>query len=173
MYESAESGISPLMVIPRTTQEIEEEIMREDSEAESQGTRTQAEALQMKKSDPRRPPRNWYELKEMLATFAALLWVLFGDVCPLYDQIYKLWRVLNHPYIKSVKSKFIRIRCSHITWQVLEETRLFFYQRLGPNDFTNRGPRILPTSYLGGLIEDVRRNKFLDSVTMSRQWNNQ
>ena len=50
----------------------------------------------------------------MLATFAALLWVLFGYVCPLYDQIYKLWRVLNHPSIKSVKSKFTRIRYAHI-----------------------------------------------------------
>ena len=80
MYESAESGISPLMVIPRTTQEIEEDIRREEAEAESKGTRTQAESLQMKKVDPRRPPRNWYKLKEMLATFYALLWVLFGDM---------------------------------------------------------------------------------------------
>ena len=63
MYESAESGISPFMVIPRTTQEIEEDIRREEAEAESQGTRSQTEALQMKKADPRRPPRNWYELK--------------------------------------------------------------------------------------------------------------
>ena len=89
MYESTESGISPLMVIPITTKEIEEEIRREEAEYESQGTRTQAEALQMKKADPRRPPRNWYKLNEMLATFAALLWVLFGDVCTQYDQIYK------------------------------------------------------------------------------------
>ena len=48
-----------------------------------------------------------------------------------------------------------------------------FYQQLGPNDFTYRGPRIFPTAYLGGLIEDARGNKFLDSVTMPRQWNNQ
>ena len=89
-YESAESGISSLMVIPRTTQEIEEEIRREEAAAESKGKRNQVEELQMKKSDPRRPPRNWYELKEMLAAFAALLWVLFGDVCPLCDQILKL-----------------------------------------------------------------------------------
>ena len=33
MYESAESGISPLMVIPRTTQETEEYIKREEAEA--------------------------------------------------------------------------------------------------------------------------------------------
>ena len=32
------------------------------------------------KSDPRCPLRNCYELKEMIATFAALLWLLFGDV---------------------------------------------------------------------------------------------
>ena len=42
MYDSAESGISPLIVIPRTTKEIEEEIRREEAEAESQGTGTQA-----------------------------------------------------------------------------------------------------------------------------------
>ena len=127
----------------------------------------------MKKEDPRLPPRNWYEFKEMLATFAALLWVLFGYVCPLYDHIYSLLRVLNHPYIKAVKSNFTRIRCAHITWQVSEETRLFLDQRLGPNDFTNRGPIIFPTADLGGLIEDVRGNKFLGLVTMPRQCNNQ
>ena len=60
MYESLENGISSLMLIPRTTQEIEEDIIREEAEAESQGTRTQEEALQMKKVDPRCPPRNWY-----------------------------------------------------------------------------------------------------------------
>ena len=109
----------------------------------------------------------------MLATFSALLWVLFGDVCPLYDQIYKLWSLLNHPSIKSVKSKFTGIWCDHITWQVLEETRLFFGQRLGPNDFTNRGPRRFPTADLGGLIEDVSQNKFLDTVTIPRQCNHQ
>ena len=133
MYESAENGISPLMVIPRTTQETEEEIRREEAEAKSQGKRTQAEALQTKIAYPRRPPRNWYELKETIATFAALLWAFLGDVCPLYDKILNLWRVLKYPYIKPVKSKFIWIRCAHITWQVLEETRLFFDQRLGPN----------------------------------------
>ena len=36
------------LVIPRTTQEIEEDIRRKDAEAEPQGTRTQVEALQIK-----------------------------------------------------------------------------------------------------------------------------
>ena len=41
MYERAESGISPLMVIPSTKQEIEKYIRREEAEDEYQGTRTQ------------------------------------------------------------------------------------------------------------------------------------
>ena len=126
MYESMECGISPLMVIPRTTQDIEEEMRRKEVESESQGTRTQAEALQMKKADTRGLPRNRYEIKEMLAIFAALWWVLFGNVGPLYDQVYKSWSVLNQPFIKAVKSKKLRIRCAHLTWQVLEGKLLFF-----------------------------------------------
>ena len=43
MYESAESRILPLMVIPITTQEIEEDIRRQEEEVESQGKRTQAD----------------------------------------------------------------------------------------------------------------------------------
>ena len=67
----------------------------------------------------------------------------------------------------------LRPHCAHITWKVLEETRMFLDQRLGPNVLTDRGPRRFPTSELGGLIEDVRRKKLLDSVTMTRQCNNQ
>ena len=55
----------------------------------------------------------------------------------------------------------------------LEEIRLFFDQRLGPNNFTNKGPSILPTADLGVLTKDVWRNKLLGLVTIPRQWNNQ
>ena len=63
MYESAESGISPLMVIPRTTQEIEEEIKRKYAKSESQGTRTQVEALQMKKIRSKAPTKKLVRAK--------------------------------------------------------------------------------------------------------------
>ena len=56
IYESVESGISPLMVIPKTTQVIEEYNCREEGAAESQGTRTQLVPLQ-KKSRSKAPPK--------------------------------------------------------------------------------------------------------------------
>ena len=48
MYESAESCISPLMMIPSNAQEIEEEIWQEEAAAEYQGTRTQLGPLHIK-----------------------------------------------------------------------------------------------------------------------------
>ena len=51
--------------------------------------------------------------------------------------------------------------------------RTVFDQRLGPNGFTNRGPRRFRIADLGGLIEDLRHNKLLYLVTIPRQWNNQ
>ena len=79
--------------------------------------------------------------------------------------------MLNHPSLKAVNSNFTRVRCDQITWKVLEETILLFDQWLGPNDFTNKGPIIFPTADLVDLIEDVWRNKLLDSITMTMQWN--
>ena len=48
IYKSTESGISPLIVIPRTTPDIEEYIWWEEVVVESQCTRNQSVALQMK-----------------------------------------------------------------------------------------------------------------------------
>ena len=49
----------------------------------------------------------------------------------------------------------------------------FFDQRMGPNGFTNKGPRRFTTADFGGLIEYLRQNKVLDLFTMPMQWNNQ
>ena len=56
---------------------------------------------------------------------------------------------------------------------IIGGNKTVFDKRLRPNDFTNRGPIRFSTDDLGGLIEDVRGNKFLGLVTMPRQCNNQ
>ena len=81
---------------------------------------------------------------------------------------------MNHPYIKSSEVKIYKYLVRpHNLASIGRNKTVFFNQRLGPIFFSNRGPRRFPTAYLGGLIEDVRQNKFLDSVTMPRQWKHQ
>ena len=64
------------------------------------------------------------------------------------------------------RSKFTPLRCAQVTWKVLDETRLFFVQLLGPDDFVNGGPKRSPMSELTGLIDDVRGNKPLNLITL-------
>ena len=49
----------------------------------------------MNKSDPQNPPGNMYALREMLCTFAALIWMLFGELCSLYIQVFILWEIMD------------------------------------------------------------------------------
>ena len=60
VYESAEMGISPLLCLPKNSAEVEQELMQEEADKMSEGTRTKAEALRLRKTDPRTPPRNYY-----------------------------------------------------------------------------------------------------------------
>ena len=68
VYESAEMGISPLFCLPKNSAEVEQELMQEEADKLSEGTRTEAEALRWRKTDPRTPPHNYYEMKLMVGT---------------------------------------------------------------------------------------------------------
>ena len=116
----------------------------------------------MEKSDPWNPPGNIYSLREMLCTFAELLWKCFGELCPLYIQVFRLWEIIDTESVIENRSKFTQLRYAQVTCQVLEETRLFFAHNSCPDDFVNGGPSRLPMAELTGLIDDVRRKNPLD-----------
>ena len=127
--------------------------------------------MKMNKYGPRTPPGNLYNLRDMLCTFADLLWTLFGYMCSLYIQLFRLWEILDTEEVIENRSKFTPLCSEQVTWQVLEETRFFFVQRFGPDDFVNGGPQRFPMAELTVLIDDVRHNKPLDSVTIPGRWN--
>ena len=49
VYESAEMGISLLLCLPKNSAEVEQELMQEEADKLSEGTRTKAEALRLQK----------------------------------------------------------------------------------------------------------------------------
>ena len=68
------------------------------------------------------------------------------------------------------RSKFTPLRCAQVIWQVLEEIRLFFEQRLGPDYFVNGGTHRFPMVDMEGLIDDVCCNNPLNLVTLLGRW---
>ena len=116
----------------------------------------------MNKYNPRNPPGNIYALIDMLCNFAALLWTLFVDICPLYLQVFRLGEIMDTEAVREKRGKFTPLCCAQVMWQVLEETRLFFAHNSCPDDFVNGGPSRFPMAELTGLIDDVRRKNPLD-----------
>ena len=139
VYESEELGLSPLMCLPQTTQVVEQAMTLEDAEEESAGMRTKEESMQRRKSEPRLPPRGYYQLKLILATYAALLHKISGDHFPLYKNVLLLFRILYHDKMDGQEHQFTRVNFVQLTWQVVEESRFYFNQKLNPDVFENGG----------------------------------
>ena len=150
--------------------EVERELMQEEADRMSEGTRTHAEALRLRKTDPRLPPQNYYEMRLMVGTYTSFLFSGFGHRCPLYINGLALYRTLDHEVMQEHTEKFTRSKCAQLTWQLLEESRFFFRQRLIADDFENGGPYAYPMSKMGSLLDEVRRHKNLLVDTLPRQW---
>jgi hypothetical protein len=84
---TCEKGISNLLCLPRTAGEVEALKLFEQAIAATQATRTLKEAERIASSNKREPPSEYYSLKLMVATYAALLYVLFGANCHLYIKV--------------------------------------------------------------------------------------
>ena len=93
----------------------------------------------MNKYNPRNPPGNIYALIDMLCNFAALLWTLFVDLCPLYLQVFRLGEIMDTEAVREKRGKFTPLCCAQVMWKVMEETRLFFAQRSGSDDLSMGG----------------------------------
>jgi len=96
VYDSAEMGISPLLCLPKKSTEVERELMQEDADRMSEGTRTKTVALRLRKTNTRSPSQNYYEMKLMVGTYASFLFSGFGHRCPLYMNVLALYRMLDY-----------------------------------------------------------------------------
>jgi hypothetical protein len=76
---TCKKGISNLLCLPRTAGEIEALKLFEQAVEETRAIRTLKEAERIAGPAKRDPPVNYQGLKLMVATYAALLWVLFGE----------------------------------------------------------------------------------------------
>ena len=62
--------------------------LKDVAEEESTGQRNMTDALALAFSDPRPPSTTLLDLKVRIATFAGLLWTLFGYGCDCYKKYY-------------------------------------------------------------------------------------
>lgn len=167
---SCEKGISNLLCLPREANEIEAIKLFEQAVEETKATRTLKEAERIANSTTRDPPTDYHGLKLMVATYAVLLWTLFGDKCHLYVQVLKIYKVLNQDEVFATRAAFDPLKCKQIAWAMFEDSRSFFWKRISPMDLAE-GKQVEPIrSMLDDIIADVRFARNVVRSTFPLAW---
>jgi hypothetical protein len=85
----------------------------------------------------------------------ALLWVLFGDRCDYYRNIYKIHAIMDLADVQQLCTKFTPEIVQRITWAIIDDGKSFFNTVLTQQDFDGRGVIVFPQSFLAGVLENV------------------
>jgi hypothetical protein len=85
------------------TEEIEEQELALNA---TENTRFFNKYLKYVKGATQQPANNFWNSKQNIATYMALLWVLFGDRCDYYWNIYKIHSITDLPEIQQLRTKF-------------------------------------------------------------------
>ncbi len=85
----------------------------------------------------------------------ALLWVLFGDRCDYYCNIYKIHAIMDLPEVQQLCSKFTSEIVRRITWAIIDDGRSFFNTVLTQQDFDRWGVIAFPQPFLAGVLENI------------------
>jgi hypothetical protein len=162
-------GVSNLAVLPRRMAEIEMMLRMEEAADKSELTRTMKEAEKMAKVETRAPPRTYYTLKLNVATYAALVFVLYGRRCDLYRKLIAIYKIMCAREVVVCRDAFLPLICKQITWAIYDDSRSFFATRLLPDHFQQRNIPF-PFSLLNDIYNSVRYINEIKRPTFPTAW---
>ena len=168
--KSCDKGISNMLAVARTVHEVEAMRIFEENVAATTATRTLKELEKMANSEKKHPPTEYHSLKLMIATYAALLFVLFGQYCELYKKVLAMYQILDMEEVMVVKAAFSPLKCKQITWALYHESRMFFNNRLSPVEFDPATPILFATANLDDVIWKMRQQEFIHRSTYPFEW---
>ena len=119
---SAGKGLSILACRAQTTGEIKRLKEREEALTATEKTRQLDEFLRLQKDQRRTPADNFLELKNNIATFMGLIWVLFGSECDYYKGLRNIYATMD---LRDVMH-FTAEHCRRITWAIIDDGRSYF-----------------------------------------------
>ncbi len=124
--QSAAKGLSILCCRSRLNNKTEEIKERELALNAAENTRLFDEYFKYVKGATRQLVNNFWDLKQNIAMYMALLWVLFGDRCDYYRNIYKIHAIMDLAEVQQLCTNFTPEIVRRITWAIINHGRSFF-----------------------------------------------
>jgi hypothetical protein len=140
----AAKGLSILSCRARTTGEIERIKEREEALTATEKTRQLDEFVRLQKDQRRAPADTFLELKNNIATFMGLVWVLFGSNCDYYKGLRHIYATMDLREVMAIKAHFTAEHCRRITWAIIDDGRSYFDNVKTTLDFANGASVVFP-----------------------------
>ena len=128
LLKESEKGVSNLTCLPLDHETIVQIMQDEEDEEATKHTRTYTDLKKKLRNITHTPPSNYTELKLNIAMWAAMVWALFTETCPLYIQLMQLYMLLVSNYCDAIKTKFTGPVVRSVCWAIFEGSKEFFAQ---------------------------------------------
>jgi hypothetical protein len=161
---SAAKGLSILACRGRTSGEIKRQKEREEALSATEKTRQLDEFLRLQKED------TFLELKNNIAMFMGLIWVLFGSDCDYYKGLRNVYATMDLRDVMAIKSHVTAEQCRRITWVIIDDGRSYFDNVKTTLDFSLGSGVVFPQSYLVDIIKNVRYGIPVERANFPNEW---
>ncbi len=158
---SAAKGLSILACRGRTSGEIERQKEREEALTATEKTRQLDEFLRL---------HTFLELKNNIATFMGLIWVLFGSDCDYYKGLRNVYATMDLRDVMAIKSHVTAEQCRCITWAIIDDGRSYFDNVKTTLDFSSGAGVVFPQTYLVDIIKNVRYGIPVERANFPSEW---
>ncbi len=143
---------------------------REEALTATEKTRQLDEFVRLQKDQRRAPADNFLELKNNIATFMGLVWVLFGSNCDYYKGLRHIYATMDLREVMAIKAHFTAEHCRRITWAIIDDGRSYFDNVKTTLDFGNGASVLFPQSFLVDIIRNVRYGILVDRGNFPQEW---
>ncbi len=164
-------GFSAQMGLKVSLEYIADQQEKETARRESQHQRTYNESMIINKTASRPPPVTIEQLKLGLATYGGLLDGFYTEHCPLLQDVLGLRAALDMPQVVQKEPSYDATVCSTHWYNVLNQSRAFFYQKADEDDFNGKEPRYA-SSLLAHALQPLIAAKPIEDVTFPKKWKN-
>ena len=168
-YTTCEEGMGPMACIRRTPQQIDTEKRKEEAILATMGTRTYDEHRLLSTTDPRTPAQTYKDFKDNITTYCGLLFVLFGEWCPLYQNLWKVRVTLVSRPVAIAQDQFSAEDFRRMTWAIIEDSREFFSKWCHPDEFATTNVE-WPESTIDSIIPSVKHRTRIERGSFPREW---
>ena len=167
---SAAKGLSILACRGCTSGEIKRQKESEEALMATEKTLQLDELLRLQKDQRRALADTFLELKNNIATFLGLIWVLFGSDCDYYKGLWNVYATMDLRDVMAIKSHVTAEQCRRITWAIIDDGRSYFDNVKTTLDFSSGAGVVFPQSYLVDVIKNVRYGIPVERANFPSEW---